>query len=30
MALLLLMPWMIQRMLVYTTAVLGNLGRYAH
>ena len=29
-AILLLLPWMIQRMLVYTTALLGDLGRYAH
>lgn len=28
-AILLLMPWMIQRMMVYTTAILGDLGRYA-
>lgn len=28
-AILLLMPWMIQRMTVYTTAILGDLGRYA-
>jgi flagellar biosynthetic protein FliQ len=28
-ALLLLMPWMIQRMMVYTTALLGDLARYA-
>jgi flagellar biosynthetic protein FliQ len=26
---LLLMPWMIQRMTVYTTALLADLGRYA-
>jgi flagellar biosynthetic protein FliQ len=26
---LLLMPWMIQRMTVYTTSLLGDLGRYA-
>lgn len=26
---LLLMPWMIQRMTAYTTALLGDLGRYA-
>ncbi len=26
---LLLMPWMIQRMTLYTTALLGDLGRYA-
>lgn len=29
-ALLMLMPWMIGRMLTYTTALLGDLGRYAH
>lgn len=28
-AILLLMPWMIQRMTVYTAALLGDLGRYA-
>jgi len=28
-AILMLMPWMIQRMTVYTTALLGDLGRYA-
>jgi flagellar biosynthetic protein FliQ len=28
-AILLLMPWMIQRMTVYTTALFGDLGRYA-
>jgi flagellar biosynthesis protein FliQ len=28
-AILMLMPWMIQRMTAYTTAVLGDLGRYA-
>ena len=28
-AILLLMPWMIQRMVAYTTALLGDLGRYA-
>ncbi|MGA2136229.1 MAG: flagellar biosynthetic protein FliQ [Bryobacteraceae bacterium] len=27
--LLLLMPWMVQRMTMYTTALLGDLGRYA-
>jgi len=27
--LLLLMPWMVQRLTVYTTALLGDLGRYA-
>ncbi|HTQ54228.1 MAG TPA: flagellar biosynthetic protein FliQ [Bryobacteraceae bacterium] len=27
--LLLLMPWMIERMTAYTTALLGDLGRYA-
>jgi flagellar biosynthetic protein FliQ len=28
-AILLLMPWMIHRMTAYTTALLGDLGRYA-
>ena len=28
-AILLLMPWMIQRMTVYTTSLFGDLGRYA-
>ena len=28
-ALLLLMPWMLHKMMAYTTALLGNLGRYA-
>jgi flagellar biosynthetic protein FliQ len=28
-AILLLMPWMIQRMTVYTAALFGDLGRYA-
>jgi flagellar biosynthetic protein FliQ len=28
-AILLLMPWMIQRIMTYTTALLGDLGRYA-
>ena len=28
-AILLLMPWMIQRLTVYTAALLGDLGRYA-
>ena len=27
--LLLLMPWMLQRMVSYTTSLLGDLGRYA-
>ena len=27
--LLLLMPWMLQRLMAYATALLGNLGRYA-
>lgn len=27
--LLLLMPWMLQRSMTYTTSILGNLGRYA-
>ena len=26
---LLLLPWMLQRSMSYTTAILGNLGRYA-
>jgi flagellar biosynthetic protein FliQ len=26
---LLLLPWMLQRMMAYTTALLGDLGRYA-
>jgi len=28
-AILMLMPWMIQRMTVYTTSLFGDLGRYA-
>jgi len=28
-AILMLMPWMIQRMVVYTAELLGDLGRYA-
>lgn len=28
--LLLLMPWMIGRLVSYTTALFGDLGRYAH
>jgi flagellar biosynthetic protein FliQ len=28
--LLLLLPWMLQKIMAYTTALLGNLGRYAH
>jgi flagellar biosynthetic protein FliQ len=28
-AILLLMPWMIQRIAVYTTVLFGDLGRYA-
>jgi flagellar biosynthesis protein FliQ len=28
-AILMLMPWMIQRMTVYTAALFGDLGRYA-
>lgn len=28
-ALLFLMPWMLHRTVAYTTAILGNLGRYA-
>jgi len=27
--LLLLLPWMLQRLMAYTTALLGDLGRYA-
>jgi flagellar biosynthetic protein FliQ len=27
---LLLLPWMLARSMTYTTAVLGNLSRYAH
>jgi flagellar biosynthetic protein FliQ len=29
-ALLFLMPWMLHKTMAYTTALLGNLGRYAH
>jgi len=29
-AILILMPWMVQRMVAYTTMLLGDLGRYAH
>ena len=28
--LLLAMPWMLTRLIAYTTALLGNLGRFAH
>jgi len=28
--LLLLMPWMLEKICAYTTALLGDLGRYAH
>lgn len=28
--LLLLLPWMLQKMVAYTAALFGNLGRYAH
>ncbi|HUI54266.1 MAG TPA: flagellar biosynthetic protein FliQ [Bryobacteraceae bacterium] len=28
--LLLLLPWMLQKTVTYTTALLGDLGRYAH
>ena len=28
-ALLLLLPWMLQKMMAYTTGLLGNLARYA-
>lgn len=27
---LLLMPWMLKKLIAYTTALLGDLGRYAH
>jgi flagellar biosynthesis protein FliQ len=27
---ILLLPWMISRMMSYTEALIGNLGRYAH
>jgi flagellar biosynthetic protein FliQ len=27
--LILLMPWMLQKSMTYTTSILGNLGRYA-
>ena len=27
---LLLLPWMLQRIVSYTTSLLGDLGRYAH
>jgi flagellar biosynthetic protein FliQ len=29
-AVLLLMPWMLQKMVAYSAAIFGNLGRYAH
>jgi flagellar biosynthetic protein FliQ len=29
-ALLLTMPWMLAKLMVYTTALLGDLGRFAH
>lgn len=29
-ALLLAMPWMLTRLIAYTTALFGNLGRFAH
>jgi flagellar biosynthetic protein FliQ len=29
-ALLLLMPWMLQKTMAYASSLLGNLGRYAH
>lgn len=28
--LLLLLPWMLQKMVAYTVGLFGNLGRYAH
>jgi flagellar biosynthetic protein FliQ len=28
--LLILMPWMLSRMMSYTTGIIGNLSRYAH
>ena len=28
-AILLLLPWMLQKMMAYAAAILGNLGRYA-
>ena len=27
---MLLLPWMLQKMMAYTTGLLGNLSRYAH
>jgi flagellar biosynthesis protein FliQ len=29
-ALLLAMPWMLSKILAYTTALFGNLGQFAH
>lgn len=29
-ALLLLMPWMLNKLMTYTTALFGDFGRYAH
>jgi flagellar biosynthetic protein FliQ len=29
-SILLLMPWMIQRLMAYTVGLFGDLGRYAH
>ena len=29
-SLLLLLPWMLQRSIAYTTAIFGDLARYAH
>jgi len=29
-AILLLLPWMLQKIMTYTTVLFGNLGRYAH
>ena len=28
--LLLFLPWMLTKLMVYTTSIIGNLGRYAH
>jgi flagellar biosynthetic protein FliQ len=29
-AMLLAMPWMLSKLITYTTALFGNLGRFAH